>query len=519
MKVRNLLIIMISSALLVSAVHARQYPSVMVLKRNIDYLIRNSRTDRTIKSLSIYSRKWHKTIYSLNSKLLLRPASNLKIVTTSCALHYLGPDYNFRTVVLSNGFIRNHYLDGNLVVLPSGDPVLSLNDIDSIAASVLTSGIDTVSGDIVVCTNAFDSLQWGNGWMWDDEPSAFAMFISPACVNHNAINISVVRDSTLNKLLVLSNPATSFVTIEISALPGLKDSVVVNRIDSCSFNIVKVSGTFTNNFIREDYSFSVRHPAKYFGTLLMEALERRGVIVRGQVLSKRDCPPLSRSLTLATITHNIDTVITYTNKESDNLGAECLLRIVPREIAHEIGSADSGITFVKKFLSTCGVDSTEYFLVDGSGVSHYNLITSEALVKVLDQILNEPSMIREIFINSLPVAGVDGTLEERMKFDSSTHRIVAKTGSISGVSTLSGYVFVPGDTIIFSMMMQNFAGKTKPFRQLQDEICHVLYYFNHNARSFEKALRLHHLGTFMFNKKTHLLKKKNMRYLNRDRQL
>ena len=501
MKVRSFFIALIFLSLLSSGVTARQYPSELVLKKNIDHLVKISRTDRTIKSLTIYSRRWHKIIYSLNSKLLLRPASNLKIITTSSALHYLGPDYNFKTKVSYSGSLRGHHLDGDLVVLPSGDPVLCLNDIDSMAASVYKYGIDSISGNIIVYTNMFDSLQWGNGWMWDDEPSPFAMFISPACVNHNTINISVLRDSISNKLFVLMDPPTSFVSVEINALPGLKDSIVANRIDSCSFNIVKIDGSFTSNFTREDYSFSIRHPARYFGTLLKEALQQNRMIVRGNVLVRRDSPVLSENLSIATIAHKIDTVITYTNKMSDNLGAECLLRTVPYEMFHQTGSAENGIAFVKQFLSMCGVDSTEYHLVDGSGVSHYNLITSEAIARVLDQILDEPMAIRKIFINSLPIAGVDGTLENRMKFDSLTHRIVAKTGSISGVSTLSGYVFVPGDTLIFSMMMQNFAGKSKPFRQLQDEICHVLYYFNQNAKKFQKELRIHHLGLFTANKK------------------
>ncbi|MCL4511732.1 MAG: D-alanyl-D-alanine carboxypeptidase/D-alanyl-D-alanine-endopeptidase [Bacteroidetes bacterium] len=480
---------------------ARQTKSEHLLKREITFIVKRAGYPRTIKAIEIYSRRHKKTIYQSYSGLLLHPASNLKIVTTSCALQSLGDNYNFKTKFEISGVQKADTLFGNLIAVGGGDPILSDADLDSSAKMISESGIKYVEGNLVVDISKFDSLQWGNGWMWDDEPASFAMFISPACLDHNSITVNISVDSTSGRLVANTQPKTNFVKIVYSAVPDSTDSLYVTRTFANDTNTIFVSGTYSHHLSPFNYDFSVRHPAHYFGSVLRESLEKYGVKIAGNLAVKRYYmgtdtigSAIPRTKNIFTFEHSIDTVITYTNKVSDNLGAECFLREVPAEIAGEIGSAENGIKIEKGFLEQCGVDSTEYYIVDGSGVSHYDLITPEAIVKVLNHMLDQPT--KQIFIHSLPIAGVDGSLQDRMTEKFVAGKVFAKTGSISGVSTLSGYVFIPRDTLVFSMMMQNFIASEDSMRALQDNLCTVLSQYNDNVRVFARNLRKYKIGTY-----------------------
>ncbi|MFZ1081781.1 MAG: D-alanyl-D-alanine carboxypeptidase/D-alanyl-D-alanine-endopeptidase [Candidatus Kryptoniota bacterium] len=482
----------------------KETKSQSLLKHEINFIIQASKTPRTIKAVEIYSRKNKKILFQANSQLLLRPASNLKIITTSFALQNLGGGYNFKTGFLISGTRHGNTIDGNLIVSTCGDPIITHADLDSVAGIISQNGIETINGNLVIDVSEFDSLQWGAGWMWDDEPGDYQMFISPACLDHNTITVDVSLDSINNRLSITLKPQTGFVRFLSTAVADTLDSLFVTRIMNDDTNTILVSGKYSGHLHPYEDDFSVRHPAHYFGTVFKEMLGKHGIEVHGEVLTEpRDRKQETRNatVTLFTLEHSIDTVITYINKVSDNLGAECLLRKVPNEICGQIGSADNGITLEGNFLRQCGVDSTEFYIADGSGLSHYDLITPAAIVKVLSYDLTQPTDgpnvgSGDIFFHSLPLAGKDGTLEKRMCQEFVTGKVIAKTGSISGVSTLSGYVLLPKDTLVFSMMMQNFIASGDTMRALQDSLCSVLVLYNDNYRTFARNLRHHDIGTY-----------------------
>ncbi len=472
----------------------RQTRSERLLKRQIGFIVKESKSPETIKAIEVYSRRHRRILYHSYSQLLLHPASNLKIVTTSCALQNLSGNYNFKTMFEAAGDQRADTLFGNLVAVGGGDPILSYSDLDSAAGVISNTGIRYVTGNLVIDIAKFDSIQWGNGWMWDDEPSSFAMFISPTCLDHNTITVNVSLDPFVHRLLVTTQPETQFVKIACEAVPGATDSLYVTRIMLNDTNTIYVGGTYTDDLAPSTYDFSVRHPAHYFGTVLRELLRKNDVEIDGQLVVTRSVPDPFGLRDIFTFRHSIDTVITYTNKVSDNLGAECFLREVPPEVYGEIGSAKNGIDIEKQYLHECGIDTTQYYIVDGSGVSHYDLITPNAIVKVLIHMLDEPT--RGIFFHSLPIAGYDGSLANRMTESYVRGRVHAKTGSISGVSTLSGYVIIPRDTLVFSMMMQNFVGSEDSMLALQNRLCAILAQYNDNSRIFSRNLRRYRIGTY-----------------------
>jgi len=471
--------------------------SQLLLRREIDFAIKRSNTPRTVKGIEIYSRKNKKRLFDFNSGFLFNPASNLKIVTTSFALQNIGINYKFKTVFAVSGVRRGNTIDGDLIVFASADPLIIHDDLDSVALTIARSGVGRIDGNLIIDVSRFDSLEWGSGWMWDDEPSDYQMFIGPASLDHNAIMVHLSLDSTRHGLSINTVPVTKFVRIVSTAVLESIDSIYVTRIMINDSNTISISGKYSPNLRPSNYTFSVRNPAYYFGTVLKEMLDKYGIKVRGDVITEKkgkNKVPAFASGTLFTLVHSIDTVITYVNKVSDNLGAECLLRIVPNESHGEIGSARNGIKMEKNFLSQLGVDSSDYSIVDGSGLSRYNLITPEAIVKVLNYNLDQP--FANLFMRSLPVSGEDGTLQKRLTEEFTTGNIHAKTGSINGVSTLSGYVMLPEDTLVFSMMMQNFVTSGDSLRALQDSIGKILSLYDDNSIVFKKKLKKHNVGTY-----------------------
>ena len=168
-------------------------------------------------------------------------------------------------------------------------------------------------------------------------------------------------------------------------------------------------------------------------------------------------------------------MIVNLNKESDNLSAEMTLLALAEKYYGKPANAKNGINVIEKMIEEIGLNPEDYRLVDGSGVSHYNVVNAELLVTILKYFYTTKPELYEILYNSFPVAGVDGTLEHRMEKSLARNKVHAKTGTLTGVSTLSGYLTnKKNHTIAFSILMQNYVGSSKQAKDFQDEICKIL---------------------------------------------
>ncbi len=178
---------------------------------------------------------------------------------------------------------------------------------------------------------------------------------------------------------------------------------------------------------------------------------------------------------LTSINRSIDTVLSDLNKESDNLNAEMLIYAMAYKDSGAPANADNGLAAVKRFIDSLGFNSANYSIADGSGVSHYNLVSSELLLELLKYMYYNQQKLFELFYNSLAVAGVDGTLKNRMKNSSAQNNVHAKTGTLNGVSNLSGYVTAKnGHLLTFSILIQNFVNDYSTARNFQNKICELL---------------------------------------------
>jgi D-alanyl-D-alanine carboxypeptidase/D-alanyl-D-alanine-endopeptidase (penicillin-binding protein 4) len=413
-------------------------------------------------------------LYSLNERMLFNPASNQKLFTSAAALLTLGPAYEFATTVhLDTG----HSL---IVVKGHGDPVFSRGDLDSLARAVLPHVDVSRRWRLAVDVSLFDDLYWGEGWTWDEEPAPYGMFITPLTLDNNAITVRTLPgEQAGDSVRVWTEPATSYVRIDNSARTEpdtVRSRLRFSRKWRDRSNTLTVEGGIAARSRQQSGRVSIWRPELYAGTVFAERLREGGVYVDTVVVDtlRSDTREIGRFV------HTLDTVITFMNKESDNLSAEVVLKVLAAATTGSPGTARGGLEVVARILAQCGVDTNSIALADGSGLSRYNLTSPSVIVRLLDTLARNPDNFLS-FLHSLPIAGIDGTLERRMQGTTAQNNLRAKTGTLSGVTALSGYVRgADGALMAFSILMQNHAGSGRDYRLTQDRICTILSRFRRN---------------------------------------
>jgi D-alanyl-D-alanine carboxypeptidase/D-alanyl-D-alanine-endopeptidase (penicillin-binding protein 4) len=442
------------------------------LQQTIDAILDDSLLAPCLFGAQIITAEGAHVLYERNSDKLFHPASNMKLLTTSAGLVALGDGYNMKTSFSSDGEIRDSTLHGSLFIHGAGDPLIRTDQLDSVAAAMYRRGIRSIAGDLVGGTSLFDTLAWGSGWMWDDEPSTDAAFMTPLTINSNSIEVDVFPgNKTGEKPEIHTLPVTSYVTI-VNTATTTSDTLIppldVTRLRGQ--NTIVVSGRIPPQSAMKDFGVSVFQPEYYFLHLLRERLSARGISVHGAL--KLDT--LRHAMPIAELAHPLDSILCQINKPSDNLAAEQLLKTLAVEKYHVPGSAVMGHQVVKEYLSSLGLDTMKMILADGSGLSWYNAVSPATLTKILADQYHRSSTFRH-FYESLPIAGVDGTLKNRMRGTKAEGNVHAKTGSLTGVSSLSGYVTTAdGTMLIFSILSNHFPGEIASLRNAQNRIMEYL---------------------------------------------
>lgn len=452
---------------------------VAQLQEDIDAVLSDSIFIPGRASLKVASLDRKEVLYERDSKMLMRPASNMKLLTSATAIGLLGKDYQFKTSVLADTLLSEGVLNGNLYFKGFGNPDLTTSDLDTLTSQIKSAGIKTVKGKVVADASFFDDLFWGSGWMWDDEPYSDEMFITPLSINKNCIIVKVMPgQSPGDSVKVETEPPTKYVSV-INDAVTVKDTVIkplaVTRLFKERLNTIVVEGEILTGASPLLTTLSVWRPELYAAQLLKERLERDSIMIESEPVI--GVAPLYTK-EIAAHLQGLDSMVINLNKVSDNLSSENTLKTLSAIKRGTPGKAASGINIVYEFLSSLGIDTTRFHMVDGSGVSHYNLLTTDMLEQLLEGMARRRDLF-PLFYESLPIAGVDGTLSNRMKQTPAEGNLRAKTGSISGVSSLSGYVqSADGELLVFSMMMQNFIGSSRPYRDAQDKIGALLAKFS-----------------------------------------
>lgn len=448
------------------------------IQNEIEKLFTDKFFTSSLAAIDVYDLTAGKTLYQKDNKLLLHPASNMKILTSAAALKYLGGDYQFKTSLYYEGEIVDSVLYGHLFIVGGCDPDFTSEDLEVLTVKVKDLGINKITGNIFGDVSMTDSLFWGSGWMWDDDPSTDAPYMSALNINDNAVTISCEYDNQNNQLLVRSVPETNYIEVikKVTADETKTAELKVDRDWINRTNKFFVEGNINNKFSQAKnlflQRFNIFKPELYFLTLFKESLERNNIKFFGELKFKA---LMASSNHIFSFLRGYDSVIVNLNKTSDNLSTEMVLRALAERHFGKPASAVNGIKMIDSLIILCGLNPSDYRLVDGSGVSHYNLVTAELLLSVLKYFYyNEPSLFKTLY-NSFPIAGVDGSLEWRMRNTKAQNNVHAKTGTLSGVSALSGYLKNKKDHLLaFSILIQNYVGTSKQARDFIDSICVVL---------------------------------------------
>ncbi|MDR3628518.1 MAG: D-alanyl-D-alanine carboxypeptidase/D-alanyl-D-alanine-endopeptidase [Ignavibacteriaceae bacterium] len=445
------------------------------VQTRIDSLLAGSFFDTTQISVDVYDLTSKINLYRRNEKYLLRPASNMKILTTSAALVFLGPDYNFTTSLYYTGEIKNEILYGDIYVVGGCDPDFTTKDLDLFASVIKAAGISEIRGNLIGDVSMMDSLNWGKGWMWDDD----CAYLTPLDINANSIGVIVKPGIIGQKAIIKLIPQTDFIEFNNSAVTVPADKPGTFTIDKDWLNhknLITLKGSVSAKIIPDSLQdtiyIKIHEPEKYFLTLFRETLRKRGVNISGD--NYIAFMPLY-SKNLFSLKRKFRGVINNLNKESYNLGAEMTLRALAVQYAGKPATAYKGVRMIDSLITLTGLNPKSYRIVDGSGISHYNLVSTQLLLEVLKYMYFQKPELCKILYKSFPVAGTDGTLSNRMKDSPAQNRVNAKTGTLSGVSSLSGYITADnGHLLAFSIILQGFTGSAKETKDYEDKICSIL---------------------------------------------
>jgi len=457
------------------------------LTRMIDSMVNAPEFRTAMWGVLIVDPVKHDTLYRHNAEKLFIPASNEKIVTSSVALEQLGPDYRFRTSIAARGTLSNGTLTGDLAVVGRGDPTVSdhmkgdaMIPLRAIADSLWQRGIRRITGSVVPFGDAFPGPVAGAAWPWDGLDGASFAGVDELLFNEGLVSLHVRAGAKAGDLATVdTKPAKTFPQVRVLA----KTVARVVEVDGGQLTarqprVTRVSAyhdTLTSGVIVRGQiaigdtvtiSLPQHDPDAAYVAALTEALADRGIVVDHQASSWNEDPHADSLLTVLSVP--LKEIMPALMKPSQNQIAEVLLRTLGLEKGG-LGTADSGRKVIARQFDAWKIPADGYVVRDGSGLSRSDLVSPETIVSLLDVMRRSPNF--DLFFSSLPIAGVDGTIRTRMKATPAQGNLRAKTGTLSMVRSLSGYVkTADGQLLEFSTLCNNWTTPQAAVDKVQDTI-------------------------------------------------
>jgi len=466
------------------------------LGRAIEQILAAPDVARGFWGVDVVSLDTGNRLYSLNPDKLFTPASNTKLFTTAAAFALIGPDYRFKTTVESTGTVDKYgRLNSDLVVVGRGDPNLSgrtlpynlhterktppIQVLIELADQLVAKGLKYVDGDVVADDSFYVFERYGEGWSQDDLAWEWGAPVSALTVNDNVLFATIMpADRPGERAFLNIAPFPEYYRIDNRIMTTPQGTgprkIYINREPGS--NQITMWGNIPVDDTGASESLAIDDPADFTAKLFRQLLEQRGVTVYGRPRTRHTELAAMQTFTVTSLASGggsesplrpgpgttvlashesapISDDLRVINKVSQNLHAELALRLLGKEKGAS-GSIEGGLEVARSFLTTAGIKPEQFAFYDGSGLSRENLASPAAIVQLLLYANRQPW--GQLFADTLPVSGVDGSLADRLKTPPAKGAVRAKTGSLNHVNSLSGYATtVTGERVAFSIMANN----------------------------------------------------------------
>lgn len=447
------------------------------LQEEINRIIADPRIQETSVGLAVRDLKTGKIIAGYQENKLFIPASVQKLITWGAALNTFGPDHQFATSIRydPNAFLHDGILAGKLVLEGGGDPLLSINNLGQMAYQLYEKGVRKIRGEIVIDNNLYSGHPWGEGWLWDDIPYSYNSPISALAVNENKITVNITPGYQIGTTASINLPFTNTpFTIDNKIVTSNTDTTLTNISYLPHNSTVTFTGKIKQDSAPIKEELSIINPELFAKNIFLHLLTINHITVTEQTeipysITSNSMPAINNKLNSPVMISHISPPLIVIGKrmlyESNNFLADMLLKNIGAKCSGK-GSFAGGTASIRAFLSQLGIPENGYNIVDGSGLSRYNLISPSLITHYLTAIHTTP--LQTHFISLLPQPG-QGTLTYRLNDNSVS--VWAKTGSMSNISTIAGYLGKNNTPMFsFAIFINNSLQSTDTLKKVEDEI-------------------------------------------------
>ncbi|MDJ0651043.1 MAG: D-alanyl-D-alanine carboxypeptidase/D-alanyl-D-alanine-endopeptidase [Xenococcaceae cyanobacterium MO_188.B19] len=406
-----------------------------------------------------------KVIYSRDRDKYFIPASNVKLFTSASALLELGTEFRIKTPIYATGNLPNLT---TLQVKGKGDPTISSESLKNIVQQLQTLGIKRIE-KLIIEDSYFPQNPLNPTWEWSDIYYYYAVAVNSIILNENTVTLTLLPQNPGEKVRfrwsdTIAARQWNLINQGITASAETPYNIDITGV--LGKPTLKIQGELPKNNQPDDWDLAILDTPNYFLETLRLFFFQSGIKVnQGQVVKEALSIPESRII-VSIFSQPLKKIIQEINQESNNLYAEIIANILANKL-----NTKTGTEAIQEVLNQLKIDSDSYILEDSSGLSRHSLVTPEVLVDLLTKM--SQTRVANVYKESFALAGVEGTLKNRL--ENIPGKLWAKTGTLSGVNNLSGYLELPNnETLVFSILVNNFQGERQLLQKEINKIFTIL---------------------------------------------
>lgn len=429
-------------------------------KNGIEKMLSKQHINTGAISISIKDAKTGQKIYALNDRTPKQPASTLKVITTSASLDTLGTDYQFTTKLYKS-------TNNDLYLKLGADPFLKSSDLKQLITTAKNK--DIAPKTFYIDDSIFDNTEWGEGWQWDDDLNPYMPKFSAYNIDENLISVEITPQKLGSAPTIIVKPFYPITIMNLMTTSKDYTNIYFEHNDSIAPNIINAKGCITK---QKNIRLPISSPQLYFKLRLQEAIRNRKMDYYNPFVTKE--LPEENIYLVDEINNPIEQALKEILKNSNNMVAETVFKLAGAVYTKTSGSAQNSYAMLDNYLNKLELNTDDIKIVDGSGVSKNNLMTSDFMTSFLVKLYNTENFTT--IEQYLPAPG-EGTLKNRMLYFKDNMR--AKTGTLSGTSAITGYITTrAGKVYVFNIMIQDAKTSDTDKKNIEEQILRQVYMMN-----------------------------------------